>query len=168
MQANVIDQMILYVYVILEAVSFVFCMVGNIAVIYVLVTKKKLSRTSNMYILSTSVADFLIGFFVIPYGIMQVIWFCNSWNFLKRWKQTYRITGFWSSSSRVSALRLSNFVCSLFLWSITDIAVGRCNWQISSNLLSNISLYPQKSHHKMDYSGILDDSVYNNSDSHFW
>lgn len=78
MQANVIDQIILYVYVILEAVSFVFCMVGNIAVIYVLVTKKKLSRTSNMYILSTSVADFLIGFFVIPYGIMQVI--CNSSN----------------------------------------------------------------------------------------
>lgn len=67
--------MILLAYVLLEVISLVLCVVGNMAVIYVLITKRKLSRTSNMYILSTSIADFLIGFFVIPFRMLQVISF---------------------------------------------------------------------------------------------
>lgn len=61
------------VFILLEALAFVFCVIGNSIVIYVMTREKKLQRKSNYYIVSVAIADILVGLVVIPGSIYMVI-----------------------------------------------------------------------------------------------
>lgn len=58
--------------IIFESVAFIISVLGNSIIIYVLISKRKLSRISNKYILSVAIADLLFGIYVIPLGVVQV------------------------------------------------------------------------------------------------
>lgn len=60
------------VFVSLEVWAFVFSVVGNSVVIYVMSREKKLRRKSNYYIISVAIADILIGLVGIPCSIYMV------------------------------------------------------------------------------------------------
>lgn len=59
-------------FIIADLIAFVLSVVGNLAVCYVIIKDKKLSRTGSKFILSVSMADFLVGLIVIPIGILRV------------------------------------------------------------------------------------------------
>jgi hypothetical protein len=55
-----------------EIITFVVGVFGNVAVSYVIITKKKLRKSSTKYILSTSLADLLSVLITIPIGVLKV------------------------------------------------------------------------------------------------
>lgn len=55
-----------------ELIVFLFTVVGNAIVIYVMAQKKNMKRKSNIYILSVAVADLLVGLVVIPLAGLNV------------------------------------------------------------------------------------------------
>lgn len=65
-------------YIFIESLAIVLGVIGNLLVIYVVVTEACLARRSNKYILSTAIADFLIGSVVNSFEIYKVseIEFC--------------------------------------------------------------------------------------------
>jgi hypothetical protein len=66
-------KLVLVVFLIIsEFVAFVLCVFGNLVVCYVMVYKERLETSSSLHILSTSVADLLVGLIVIP---TRVLWF---------------------------------------------------------------------------------------------
>lgn len=62
----------LAIFIVLEAVCSILSVLGNLIVIYVMISTKELARISNKYILSVAIADFLVGIFVIPLVVVQV------------------------------------------------------------------------------------------------
>ena len=60
------------VFALLEAWAFVFSVLGNFLVIYVMTREKKLRRKSNYYIISVASVDLLVGLFGIPGSIFMV------------------------------------------------------------------------------------------------
>lgn len=67
-----VKYIVLSFYLFCEFIAFILSVLGNFLVIYSIISKKELSRTSNKYILSVSFADFLIGLLVIPFGVFKV------------------------------------------------------------------------------------------------
>lgn len=63
---------ILVAYILADLIAFVLSVVGNLVVCYAVLRDRKLSRASSRYILSVSIADFLVGLIVIPIGILRV------------------------------------------------------------------------------------------------
>lgn len=55
-----------------EIITFVVGVFGNVAVSHVIITKKKLRKSSTKYILSTSLADLLSVLITIPIGVLKV------------------------------------------------------------------------------------------------
>lgn len=60
------------IYMVLEVIAFTLGISGNLIVIYIVIFKKGLSKTSNKFILSVSIADFLVSIYVVPFGIFKV------------------------------------------------------------------------------------------------
>lgn len=67
-----VEIIFLLVFLVCEVIVFVLSVFGNLAVSYVMIFKKKLRKPSSKYILSTSVADLLVGLVTIPTGIPEV------------------------------------------------------------------------------------------------
>lgn len=70
MEAEII--ILLAVFLVCEVVVFVLSVFGNLVVCYVMIFKHELRKPSSKYILSTSVADLLVGLVIIPTGIPEV------------------------------------------------------------------------------------------------
>lgn len=60
------------IFIIADFSFFVFSIVGNAVVIYVISRDKKLKSKSNYHILSVAAADLLIGLVGIPLGVTAV------------------------------------------------------------------------------------------------
>lgn len=60
-------------YVVLESLVAIFAVVGNALVIIVFYRERRLRRRTNYYIISLALADFLVGFFGIPFAILASI-----------------------------------------------------------------------------------------------
>lgn len=66
-----INNVVLGVYILLEIIALILTVIGNFVVCYAVLTKQSQKKTSK-YILSVSLADFFVGVFAIPSGIMKV------------------------------------------------------------------------------------------------
>lgn len=103
------------IFITLEVITFVLSVLGNLAIIYVILSRKRLARKSNKYILSVSVADFLVGVYVIPFGVVKVslriICCCN--RCLKD-SRLYRL------STLFLATTISVFTCQLSGYTFTQ------------------------------------------------
>lgn len=62
----------LFVFILAEIIAFVLSVFGNLIVCYVIFKDKKLLNRSTKYILSVSIADFLVGLIVVPVGTLRV------------------------------------------------------------------------------------------------
>lgn len=49
-----------------ESVAFLFCVIGNMSVIYVMIRGRNLERKSNVFIISVAICELLFGLFSIP------------------------------------------------------------------------------------------------------
>lgn len=49
-----------------ESVAFLFCVIGNISVIYVMIRGRNLERKSNVFVISVAICELSFGFFSIP------------------------------------------------------------------------------------------------------
>lgn len=59
-------------FICMESIVAILAMFGNILVIIVFFKERKLRRKTNYYIISLATADFLVGFFAIPFAIFWV------------------------------------------------------------------------------------------------
>lgn len=66
------NQILVFAYLILEAIAFILSVFGNLMVCYVMLYKSKLVGFSSRFILSMSIADMLIGLIAIPTAIVKV------------------------------------------------------------------------------------------------
>lgn len=57
-------------YTILESLVAFVAVIGNALVIVVFYRERRLRRRTNYYIISLALADFLVGFFGIPFAIL--------------------------------------------------------------------------------------------------
>lgn len=57
-------------YTILESLVAFVAVIGNALVIVVFYRERRLRRRTNYYIISLAIADFLVGFFGIPFAIL--------------------------------------------------------------------------------------------------
>lgn len=69
---NGVHNIIFVAFFTFELIVFLFTVVGNAIVIYVMAQKKNMKRKSNIYILSVAVADLLVGLVVIPLAGLNV------------------------------------------------------------------------------------------------
>ena len=60
-------------YTILESLVAFVAVIGNALVIVVFYRERRLRRRTNYYIISLALADFLVGFFGIPFAILVSI-----------------------------------------------------------------------------------------------
>lgn len=60
-----------FFFLVLELIIFILCLVGNILVCYVMVSKENLKTSTSKYIFSMSIADLLCGVIAIPTGVLQ-------------------------------------------------------------------------------------------------
>lgn len=67
------ENFLLVIFLVCEFTAFALCVLGNLIVIYVMISKERLKNSASMYILSTSIADLLVGFIAIPYGVLQAL-----------------------------------------------------------------------------------------------
>ncbi|XP_070509392.1 adenosine receptor A2a-like [Chironomus tepperi] len=59
-------------FIFMESIVAIFAMLGNILVIIVFFRERKLRRKTNYYIISLATADFLVGFFALPFAIFWI------------------------------------------------------------------------------------------------
>lgn len=59
-------------FICMESVVAILAMFGNILVIIVFFKERKLRRKTNYYIISLATADFLVGFFALPFAMFWV------------------------------------------------------------------------------------------------
>lgn len=50
----------------------VVVVLGNIFVLYILITQKSLHTSTNYIVLSLTLADFLLGVVILPFSMLQV------------------------------------------------------------------------------------------------
>jgi G protein-coupled receptor 103 len=55
------------------AVIFVLALVGNSLVVYIVVRKRAIQTSTNIFVCSLAVSDLLITFFCIPFTLLQNI-----------------------------------------------------------------------------------------------
>ncbi|XP_070981867.1 pyroglutamylated RF-amide peptide receptor [Oncorhynchus clarkii lewisi] len=60
-------------FVIMYAIIFVLALVGNSLVVYIVVRKRAIQTSTNIFICSLAVSDLLITFFCIPFTLLQNI-----------------------------------------------------------------------------------------------
>lgn len=60
------------IYLILEIIAMVLCVSGNLIVVYVMIFKKKLVKSTHLFIVSVAFADLLMGLVAITEGILIV------------------------------------------------------------------------------------------------
>lgn len=72
MVTKTFDNIYLSIYFFSEFIAFILSVPGNFFVMYAIISKKELARTSNKYILSVSTADFLVGLLMIPFASYKV------------------------------------------------------------------------------------------------
>lgn len=126
------------VFIIFESLAFIVSVCGNSMIVYIMITKKELARTSNKYILSVAFADLLYGIYVIPLGVVQVSHQSPCFQFI-----TLSIKMIVPDRVQSTAWLSNLFVYELFsnvcCHCISYNTFASLNWQIFCNLLSNIA-----------------------------
>lgn len=70
--AELIEDPVYVVFIVLEIWAFISSVVGNSLVLYVMTREKKLRRQSNYHIISVAVSNLLFGAIGIPFTVYAV------------------------------------------------------------------------------------------------
>lgn len=133
---------ILSIYFLCEAIALILGVSGNLIVIYVMICKKKLARSSNKFIVSVAFADLSVGLIAIPIGVTTVsLNFNISQQDLRKDKiyisESYTV-GSTGRSKRLLSLPVLNHFRLNGVLCISDDLAHHFHRSILGNLLSNL------------------------------